>query len=82
MTAWIPSRHGWASGLSAGAPLEFEQPAAVRIQSLAFGIDVGAEDYADATQEKCRRDGLLVSTEGSAVLLTLLLPSVRSKIVH
>ena len=53
--------------------LEFEQPAAVRIQGLAIGIDVGAEDYADAIQEKCRRNGLLVSTEGSTVLL---LPSL------
>ena len=53
--------------------LEFEQPAAVRIQGLAIGIDVGDEDYADAVQDKCRRNGLLVSTEGSTVLL---LPSL------
>jgi acetylornithine/succinyldiaminopimelate/putrescine aminotransferase len=53
--------------------LEFEQPAAIRIQGLAIGIDVGAEDYADAIQEKCRRNGLLVSTEGSTLLL---LPSL------
>jgi len=53
--------------------LEFEQPAAVRIQGLAIGIDVGDEDYADTVQEKCRRNGLLVSTEGSTVLL---LPSL------
>jgi acetylornithine/succinyldiaminopimelate/putrescine aminotransferase len=49
--------------------LEFDRPAAVRIQGLAIGIDVGDEDYADAIQEKCRRNGLLVSTEGSTVLL-------------
>ena len=42
-------------------------------QGLAIGIDVGDEDYADAIQEKCRRSGLLVSTEGSTVLL---LPSL------
>jgi len=53
--------------------LEFERPAALRIQGLAIGIDVGDEDYADAIQEKCRRNGLLVSTEGSTVLL---LPSL------
>jgi adenosylmethionine-8-amino-7-oxononanoate aminotransferase len=53
--------------------LEFDQPAAVRIQGLAIGIDVGAEEYADAIQAKCRRNGLLVSTEGSTVLL---LPSL------
>jgi acetylornithine/succinyldiaminopimelate/putrescine aminotransferase len=53
--------------------LEFDRPAAVRIQGLAIGIDVGDEDYADAIHDKCRRNGLLVSTEGSAVLL---LPSL------
>src|SRR5689334_196106 len=53
--------------------LEFDRPAAVRIQGLAIGIDVGDEDYADAIHEKCRRNGLLVSTEGSTVLL---LPSL------
>src|SRR6186713_2216008 len=53
--------------------LEFERPAAVRVQGLAIGIDVGDEDYADAIQDKCRRKGLLVSTEGSTVLL---LPSL------
>lgn len=53
--------------------LEFDQPAAVRIQGLAIGIDVGDEAYADAIQERCRRNGLLVSTEGSSVLL---LPSL------
>lgn len=49
--------------------LESDQPAAVRIQGLAIGIDVGDEDYADAITSKCRRNGLLVSSEGSTVLL-------------
>jgi acetylornithine/succinyldiaminopimelate/putrescine aminotransferase len=53
--------------------LEFDRPAAIRIQGLAIGIDVGDEDYADAINDKCRRNGLLVSTEGSTVLL---LPSL------
>jgi acetylornithine/succinyldiaminopimelate/putrescine aminotransferase len=53
--------------------LEFDRPAAVRIQGLAIGIDVGTDDYADAIHDKCRRNGLLVSTEGSTVLL---LPSL------
>jgi len=53
--------------------LEFDTPAAIRIQGLAIGVDVGDEDYADAIQDKCRRNGLLVSTEGSTVLL---LPSL------
>ena len=53
--------------------LEFDRPAAVRIQGLAIGIDVGDEDYADTIHDQCRRNGLLVSTEGSTVLL---LPSL------
>jgi 4-aminobutyrate aminotransferase-like enzyme len=53
--------------------LGFDRPAAVRIQGLAIGIDVGGDGYADAIQDKCRRNGLLVSTEGSTVLL---LPSL------
>jgi 4-aminobutyrate aminotransferase-like enzyme len=53
--------------------LEFDRPATVRIQGLAIGIDVGSEDYADAITDKCRRNGLLVSTAGSTVLL---LPSL------
>jgi 4-aminobutyrate aminotransferase-like enzyme len=53
--------------------LEFDRPATVRIQGLAVGIDVGSEDYADAINDKCRRNGLLVSAEGSTVLL---LPSL------
>ena len=53
--------------------LEFDRPAAIRIQGLAIGVDVGDEDYADAIHDKCRRNGLLVSTEGSTVLL---LPSL------
>src|SRR4051812_9233413 len=53
--------------------LQFDRPAAVRIQGLAIGIDVDDEDYADTIHDKCRRNGLLVSTEGSTVLL---LPSL------
>jgi acetylornithine/succinyldiaminopimelate/putrescine aminotransferase len=53
--------------------LEFDRPPAIRVQGLAIGLDVGDEDYADAIHDKCRRNGLLVSTEGSAVLL---LPSL------
>ncbi len=53
--------------------LGFDRPAAVRIQGLAIAIDVGDEEYADAIHDKCRKNGLLVSTEGGAVLL---LPSL------
>src|SRR3954463_10820377 len=53
--------------------LEFDRPPAGAIPALAIGIDVGDDDYADAIHEKCRRNGLLVSTESSTVLL---LPSL------
>jgi acetylornithine/succinyldiaminopimelate/putrescine aminotransferase len=53
--------------------LEFKRPVDVRIQGLAIGLGVGDEDYADRIHDKCRRNGLLVSTEGSTVLL---LPSL------
>ena len=53
--------------------LDFDRPAAIRRQGLAIGINVGDEDYAEAIHDECRRNGLLVSTEGSTVLL---LPSL------
>jgi acetylornithine/succinyldiaminopimelate/putrescine aminotransferase len=53
--------------------LDFGRPVTVRIQGLAIGIDVGDEDYAETIHDKCRRNGLLVSTEGATVLL---LPSL------
>ena len=52
---------------------EFDRPAAVRIQGLAIGIDVGDEDYVDTIHGQCRGNGLPVSTEGWTVLL---LPSL------
>src|SRR5829696_6514993 len=53
--------------------IEFDRPAAIRMPRLAIGLEVGDEDYADAVHDKCRRNELLVSTEGSTVLL---LPSL------
>src|SRR4030095_13577351 len=53
--------------------LQVDRPPGVRIQGLAIGIDVGDEDYADTIHDRGRRNGLLVSTEGSTVLL---LPSL------
>jgi hypothetical protein len=50
-----------------------ERAAALRQDRIAARRDVGDEDYADAIHDKCRRNGLLVSTEGSTVLL---LPSL------
>jgi len=53
--------------------LEFDRPATIRIQGRAIGIDVGDEDYADVIHDRCRRNGLLVSTEGPTLPL---LPSL------
>lgn len=49
--------------------LQFKQPIALRIQGLAIGIDVGDEDYASKIQSRCRKQGLLITNEGSTLLL-------------
>jgi 4-aminobutyrate aminotransferase-like enzyme len=49
--------------------LQFKQPAALHIQGLAIGVDVGDEDYASKIQGRCLRKGLLLSKEGSSLLL-------------
>jgi len=43
--------------------------ATIHVKGLAIGIDFENEDEADAVQAKCRRNGLLTSTEGSTLLL-------------
>ena len=60
MSAYFRARH---------LQLDFKNPASVRVQGLAIGVDLGDEDYADKLQTKCRREGLLISTEGSTLLL-------------
>jgi 4-aminobutyrate aminotransferase-like enzyme len=40
-----------------------------RLRGLAIGVDVGNEEYATKIQEKCRRAGLLLSTEETALVL-------------
>jgi 4-aminobutyrate aminotransferase-like enzyme len=39
------------------------------MRGLAIALDVKDEDYADKVQQKCRKNGLLVSTQGSSILL-------------
>jgi 4-aminobutyrate aminotransferase-like enzyme len=53
----------------------------LNIRGLAIGVDVGDEDYADKIVKKCRRGGVLVSTEGSAVLMlpALTIPRTAAK---
>ncbi len=49
--------------------LEFEQPVALRIQGLAIGVDVKDENYASKIQQRCRKKGLLIATEGPVLLM-------------
>lgn len=49
--------------------LQFKQPVTLRIQGLAIGIDLGDEDYASKIQSRCRKQGLLITIEGSTLLL-------------
>jgi putrescine aminotransferase/taurine--2-oxoglutarate transaminase len=60
-----------SSQILAGPQDHYDYALAVACYSI--GIDVGDEDYADTIHDRCRRNGLLVSTEGSTVLL---LPSL------
>ncbi len=51
--------------------MEFKYPATVRIKGLAIGvglggIGVGDADYASKVSDKCRRAGLLVTSEAEA----------------
>jgi 4-aminobutyrate aminotransferase-like enzyme len=49
--------------------MDFKHPAELRIAGLAIGIDLNDEDYVSKIQAKCRRQGLLLTTEGSTLLL-------------
>jgi acetylornithine/succinyldiaminopimelate/putrescine aminotransferase len=41
----------------------------IRVQGLAIGVDLADENEASKVQERCRRQGLLVATEGATLLL-------------
>ena len=41
----------------------------VGIRSLAIGVDVGSESYADKIVTRCRDKGLLIGSEGEALTL-------------
>lgn len=49
--------------------MPFKRFKALRIQGLAIGIEFENEDYADEVQARCRRNGLLTSTQGATLLL-------------
>jgi acetylornithine/succinyldiaminopimelate/putrescine aminotransferase len=47
----------------------FKDETAIRMRGLAIAVDVKDEDYAGKVQQKCRKNGLLVSTEETSILL-------------
>jgi adenosylmethionine-8-amino-7-oxononanoate aminotransferase len=49
--------------------IDFDSTAVLHIRGLAIGVDLDDEDYADEIETRCRRKGLLVSVEGSSLLL-------------
>jgi acetylornithine/succinyldiaminopimelate/putrescine aminotransferase len=51
------------------AAMDFEETPRLNIRGLAIGVDVGDGDYADRIQERARRGGLLLTTQGSSVLM-------------
>jgi acetylornithine/succinyldiaminopimelate/putrescine aminotransferase len=49
--------------------MEFEEAPEIRMRGLAIGVDVGDEEYASKIKDECRKAGLLLTTESSALLL-------------
>ena len=49
--------------------MEFGHPATVRIKGLAIGVDVGDGDYASKLAAKCRRAGLLLTSEDETLTM-------------
>ena len=51
------------------AGLRFRRGTTLRIQGLAIGIELKTEAYASKIQARCRREGMLLSAEGSTLLM-------------
>jgi len=49
--------------------MEFENAAPLNIRGLAISVDLGDEQYAERVANKCRRGGLLLSTQETRILL-------------
>jgi adenosylmethionine-8-amino-7-oxononanoate aminotransferase len=49
--------------------MAFKRHAELRIRGLAIAVDFGDDDYASRVQEKCRKAGLLLSSESEGLLL-------------
>jgi acetylornithine/succinyldiaminopimelate/putrescine aminotransferase len=51
------------------ATMRFEKGSTIHARGLAIGVDVEDEGYADRIEARCRRRGLLITTEGPTLLL-------------
>ena len=51
--------------------IDFEKAASLRIMGLAIAIDTGSDEYASAIEERCRKKGLLVTSQGGGTILLL-----------
>jgi 4-aminobutyrate aminotransferase-like enzyme len=49
--------------------MEFRESVGLSIMGLAIAVDVGNERYASRVEERCRRRGLLVTSQETKVLL-------------
>lgn len=49
--------------------MEFRKPPTLNVIGLAIGIDLGSEAYASRIEERCRKGGLLVTSQDSSILL-------------
>jgi acetylornithine/succinyldiaminopimelate/putrescine aminotransferase len=49
--------------------VEFRKPPTLSIIGMAIGIDVGSEAYASRIEERCRKGGLLVTSQDTSILL-------------
>lgn len=49
--------------------IEFENDVSLSIMGLAIAIDTGSEEYASEIEERCRKNRLLVTSQGGTILL-------------
>ena len=51
------------------ASIRFRKPATLRIRGLAICVDLGDEGYASKVADRCAKAGLILTTEGPALLM-------------
>ena len=64
------------------ATMDFGEDVKLNIRGLAIGVDVGDEDSADEIVDRCRRGGLLLTTEGSVITMLPALTIDRAAARH